>query len=69
MSGSDPALVRFFVIQAVRIAGVAGVLLGMLVVSERVAWPRPLGLALLGAGLIGVFLIPTLLVRRWRTPR
>jgi hypothetical protein len=69
MSGSDPARGRFFTIQAVRLAGVAGVVLGMLASTGRIAAPGWLAYALLAAGLVGVFVLPPILVRKWRTPR
>lgn len=65
----DPARARFFIIQAVRMSGVAAVVLGMLIAAQRVDAPSALGYGLLAAGLAGVFVIPTVLVRRWRTPR
>lgn len=65
----DPARARFFTMQAVRLAGVACVIVAILIVSERIAWPQFLGYLLLASGLIAVLVIPTLLARRWRTPR
>ena len=50
-------------------SGVAAVVLGMLIAAQRVDAPSALGYGLLAAGLAGVFVIPTVLVRRWRTPR
>ena len=65
----DPARGRFFTIQAVRLAGVAGVVLGMLIASQRIAAPTWLGYALLALGLVAVFVIPFKLARKWRTPQ
>jgi hypothetical protein len=65
----DPARARFFTIQAVRLTGVACVVLGMLIASQRIAWSQWLGYLLLVIGLIDVLVVPTLLARRWRTPR
>jgi hypothetical protein len=65
----DPARNRFFIIQAARLAGVAGVIAGMLIASQRTALPGWAGYPLLAAGLVGVFVIPTWLARRWRTPQ
>lgn len=68
----DPARGRFFTIQAVRLAGVACVVIGMLIVSGRLVlpdWlPVWLGYLLIANGLVDVFVIPTRLVRKWRTP-
>jgi hypothetical protein len=69
MTDTDPARRRFFTIQLVRVAGVACVLLAMLIGAERIAAPLWLGYALLAAGLAGVFVLPPILVRKWRTPK
>lgn len=69
MKDVDPARRRFFIIQAVRIAGVTSVLMAMLIGAERIVAPLWLGYALLAAGLTGVFVLPPTLVRKWRTPR
>lgn len=65
----DPARARFFIIQAVRLGAVACVVLGMLTASQRIASPAWLGYLLLGVGLVGVFVIPVMLAKRWRTPK
>lgn len=64
---NDPARRRFITIQAVRLAGVAFVVLGMLIVSGRIPWPVWLGYLLLVNGLVDVFIIPLRLARKWRT--
>lgn len=68
----DPARRRFFTIQAVRLAGVAFVVVGMLIASGRIElpeWLPPwLGYLLIANGLVDVFVIPTRLARKWRTP-
>lgn len=69
---SDPAAARFWTIQAVRLSGVAMVVVGLLVQAGRIEALRevpPLaGYVLIGVGLIDVFVAPTLLARRWRSP-
>jgi len=65
----DPAKRRFFTIQAIRLFGVACVIVGMLIASQRIEWPIWLGYLLLANGLIDVFIIPALLARKWRSPR
>jgi hypothetical protein len=65
---NDPAARRFFTIQAVRLAGVAFVVLGMMIVSGRLPWPVWLGYLLLVNGLVDIFVIPLRLARKWRTP-
>ncbi len=66
---NDPARGRFFTIQAVRLAGVAAVVLGMLIASQRIAAPTWMGYPLLALGLVAVFVIPLKLARKWRTPQ
>ncbi|MEO5587819.1 MAG: hypothetical protein ABIQ81_09040 [Novosphingobium sp.] len=66
---SDPAKLRYFTIQAVRLAGVVMVLLGMLVLNGKLAWPAPVGYFLLLNGLFDALFVPTLLARRWKTPK
>jgi len=69
MSEPDPAKHRFFVIQAVRWAGVIMVLLGLLVLRGEIAWHPAVGWVLLANGLLDVLVVPAFLARRWRSPR
>lgn len=69
MTEPDPAKQRFFVIQAVRWAGVIMVLLGLLVLRGEIAWHPAVGWVLLANGLLDVLVVPGLLARRWRSPR
>ncbi len=59
---------RFFTIQAVRLAGAIMVLLGMLVLNGKLAWPQLLGYFLVLNGLFDALFLPTILAKRWRTP-
>jgi hypothetical protein len=59
---------RFFIIQAVRLAGVVMVLLGMLVLNGKLAWPQLLGYFLVLNGLFDALFLPTILAKRWKTP-
>ena len=59
---------RWAVIQAVRLGGVALVLVGILIRYAVIPAPAAVGFVLMAVGLIDVFLVPTLLARRWRTP-
>lgn len=64
-------MARFAAIQLARLAGVGCVALGMLVATGRV-WPGLpgwAGYAILAAGLFDVFVVPRILIRKWRTPR
>src|SRR5690606_5483298 len=65
---SDPAQLRFFVIQAQRFIGVALVLLGITIVYRRIDLPEAAGYVFIAAGLVDAFIVPTLLARRWKTP-
>jgi hypothetical protein len=60
---------RFFIIQAVRLAGVVMALLALLVLNGKLAWPPMLGYFLLLDGLFNALFLPTLLARRWQTPK
>lgn len=64
----DAARNRYFVIQAARIAGVAMVIVGILIVRGRIAEAAWAGYVILAVGLIDVFAAPMLLARKWRTP-
>lgn len=70
MTERDPAAARFAVIQIMRLAGVAMVVLGMLAATGRLSQlPEWAGYLLLVIGLADVFVMPTLLARRWRSPK
>ena len=69
MSEKDPAAARFAIIQAVRLSGVGLVIVGMLALSGRLSLPDWIGYPLLAVGLADIFLIPQVLVRKWRTPK
>ncbi len=66
---NDPAQSRYFAMVAVRFAGVALILLGILVVRRVLELPDVLGYVLLLAGLVGFFVMPSVLARRWRSPK
>jgi hypothetical protein len=71
VSETDPAIARFAAINLVRIGGVACVILGMLMAARRIlaGVPMPVAYAVLAVGLFGALVAPTLLVRKWRTPK
>lgn len=71
MTQRDPAFLRFVIINAVRILGVVAMLLGILADTGRIlpGAPQIVGLALLSMGVMGAFVLPTVLVRKWRTPK
>jgi len=66
--GDDVARNRWFVINAVRIAGVAMVLVGLLIVRQVIPEPAWAGYVIGAVGLADVFFVPLLLARKWRSP-
>lgn len=68
MSG-DPAKRRYFTMQAVRLAGVVMVLLGIAVLRGKLPWPELLGYFLVLNGLFDALFLPGLMARRWKTPK
>lgn len=66
--GPDPAKARFIVLQLVRLSGVAMTLFGLLIATKRVDLPVVAGYFLLAVGLFDAFIMPQILVRRWRSP-
>lgn len=69
MTEKDPAASRFAQIQLIRLLGVAFVLGGMLGAVGRAPLPEWVGYLLIASGLIGVFVLPQVLARKWRTPK
>jgi len=67
-NSGEAARNRWLAINAVRVAGVAMVLVGLLVVREVIPEPAWAGYTILAVGLADVFLVPLLLARKWRTP-
>lgn len=65
----DRARARFIAIQALRWTGVAMVLIGLLAMNGRIDLPGAAGYVLVTVGLFDVLIMPTVLARRWRTPR
>ncbi|MEJ2409478.1 MAG: hypothetical protein P8Y48_09080 [Novosphingobium sp.] len=71
MSGRDPAAARFAAIQITRLIGVACVTLGIMIATDRLLpdLPNWAGYILIANGLVDVFVIPPILIRKWRTPK
>ncbi len=65
MDQHDPAKARFFLIQAVRLSGVVLGILGALVLGEILPLPELVGYLLLAFGAFDVFILPTILAKRW----
>lgn len=64
----DPAAARFFVIQIVRLTGIALAVLGLVVLGGRLEWPKLAGVGLLVAGLFDAMAVPLILARKWKSP-
>ena len=64
----DVARGRWLVINAVRVSGVAMVLVGLLIIQAVIAAPALVGYILVAAGLFDIFVAPLLLARKWRSP-
>lgn len=59
---------RWMVINAVRLAGVAMVLVGILGVRGVIEYPAVAGYVLIVVGLFDIFAVPLILARKWRSP-
>ena len=68
MSDDRIARNRFFALGLVRIIGVASVLVGILITQNVIAASAAIGYVLVIVGLLGVFVVPQMLARQWRTP-
>lgn len=67
-AAEDTARRRFVAIQAVRWAGVALAIAGIVALYGPGMLPRPLGYLLAPVGIVTALIVPTLLARRWRSP-
>ena len=67
-SSDEVARNRFVIINLARLAAVALTVVSMLILGDAIDASYLLGYILLGLGLIGIFAVPHMLVRRWRTP-
>ncbi|MDN4633502.1 hypothetical protein QCD71_18415 [Sphingomonas sp. PsM26] len=69
---SDPdttARNRYFLMAGSRLLGVAGALLGLLLIARGDATePKAVGTALVISALLLIAIVPRALARRWRTP-
>jgi len=66
----DPARRRFFALSMIRITGGISILAGILVMLNKLfaGLPDWVGYVFLANGLIDFFVLPPILVRKWRTP-
>jgi hypothetical protein len=70
MSDDDSrARARYFSMAGVRIAAVAGALLGLVLIGRATTWPpKILGTAIILSALFVMATVPQGMARRWRTP-
>ena len=70
---SDEARTRWIVLQAMRIMGVALVVLGLLMSQDRIdllgETNRMVSYLFIAIGLLDAFVMPLVLARQWRSPR
>jgi drug/metabolite transporter (DMT)-like permease len=60
---------RYFLMTASRLAGVAGALLGLVLIGRGVAAEqKAIGVALVLSAMVVMAVVPRALARRWRTP-
>ncbi len=64
----DVARNRWMVINAVRVAGVAMVLVGILGARGVFEYPIAAAYVLIVVGLFDIFAVPLILARKWRSP-
>ena len=67
--GDDRARNRWLVIQAVRFAGVAMLVIGLLMREGRFGGDGTAAFFLMMAGMVGAFVLPLALARKWRSPK
>ncbi len=63
----DPARSRFFILQLVRLVGVALVLVGIAITQGAIDLPPAAGVVLIAVGFVDVFFVPRLLAKRWKS--
>jgi hypothetical protein len=64
----DPAQSRFFILQALRLAGIVQVVLGLAIAVGKLDLPQIAAYLLIANGMIDTFLIPVILAKRWKSP-
>jgi len=60
---------RWLVISALRLGGVAMVVIGILILRQILGGSALVGYGLLAIGLFDFLVVPLLLARRWRSPK
>lgn len=64
----DPAMARFFIIQAVRSAGVALAVYGLISLAGQARIPPAAGLIVTLIGMLAAYFGPLSLAKRWKSP-
>jgi len=64
----DVARGRWMAINAVRVAGVVMVLVGILGLEGVFEYPAIAGYILVAVGVIDIFFVPLVMARKWRSP-
>lgn len=65
----DPAKARFMIMNVVRLSGIAVALLGLAIIAGKLDLGREIGAFLFIFGLFEALFMPTILARRWKSPR
>lgn len=69
MTDDTVAMRRYFIMTGVRLAGVAGAVLGLILIGRATSLaPKLIGTALVIAALAMIAVVPPSLARRWRSP-
>lgn len=58
---------RYMMLNLVRFASLAAVLIGIAISQQAIDLPVPLGIVLAVLGLLGFFFLPNRIARRWRS--
>jgi hypothetical protein len=64
----DVARARWMTINAMRIGGVAMVIVGIIGLKGVIEYPEVAAYVLIAAGLFEIFVLPLIMARKWRSP-
>ncbi|MBX7539931.1 hypothetical protein [Qipengyuania sphaerica] len=67
MSEPDPAVRRFWILQAARFGAVLMVLAGAAIIGQLINVPQPVGYILLVLGAAEFFIVPMMLSKAWKS--
>ena len=59
---------RFFMLSLIRLASIALLVVGLLILAGKINIPRPAGAAFAIFGLLELVLLPRFLASKWKTP-